>query len=82
MQELRDEYMRKSYENNHSFKDPETCEMVILGPPTLVQEVLQKWRAHEDMMAALDAPLPDRMQRMGVSTSARPHRGAQARGRQ
>ena len=67
-------YMRKSYENNHSFKDPETGEMVSLGPPTLVQEVLRKWRAHEEMMAGLDAPLPDRLQRMGVLTSAPPHR--------
>ena len=81
MQELREEYTQKSYESNHSFKDPETGEEVILGPPTLVQEVLRKWRVQEDMMARLDAPLPDRLQQhgvtivaVGVSRSARPHR--------
>jgi hypothetical protein len=63
VQELRDEYRQKSYESGHSFKDPETGETVTLGPPTLVQEVLRKWREHEDMMARLDEPLPDRLHR-------------------
>ena len=57
MQELRDEYRQKSLEGNHSYKDPETGEEVTLGPPSLVQDVLGKWRAQEDMMARLDAPL-------------------------
>ena len=57
MQELRDEYRQKSLEGNHSYKDPETGEEVILGPPSLVQDVLGKWRAQEDTMARLDAPL-------------------------
>ena len=57
MQELRDEYRQKSYESGHSFKDPETGEEVILDQPSLVQDVLGKWRAQEDMMAGLDEPL-------------------------
>ena len=52
--------MRKSYENNHTFKDPETGEMIILGPPTLVQAVLLEWIQHAALIARVDEPLPDR----------------------
>ena len=57
MQELRDEYRQRSLEGNHSYTDPETGEEVILGLPSLVQDVLGKWRAQEDTMARLDEPL-------------------------
>jgi len=69
VQELRDEYRQKSH---HSYKDPETGEEVILDPPSLVQDVLGKWRAQEDLMARLDVAV-------GVSGSARPHRSASRR---
>ena len=54
MKDLRDEYRQRSLEGNHSYTDTETGEEVILGSPSLVQDVLGKWRAQEDLMARLD----------------------------
>ena len=48
MQELREEYLQKSHEGDHSFKDPETGEWVEL----------RKWREVEDLRARLREPLP------------------------